>query len=69
MNRKCVYAKDLAVLTGKTPETCNKILRAIRKIKKKKKSSPITVYEAAEYMEIDVELLIDVIKQMDSHVN
>lgn len=65
MVRQCIYAKDLAVLTGKTKETCNGILRKIRKIKKKKKNSPITVYEAAEYLEIDVEIIQDVVRQMD----
>lgn len=57
MIRKCIYAKDLAVITGKTPEICNKILREIRKIKNKKKNSPITIYEAADHLEMDVELL------------
>ncbi len=67
MLRQCVYAKDLAVITGKTPETCNKTLREIRKIKKKKKNSPITVYEAAEHLEMDVEIILAVIRQMDSN--
>ena len=66
MVRRCVYAKDLAVITGKTPETCNKILREIRRIGNKKKNSPVTVYEAADYLEMDVEIIQDTITQMDN---
>lgn len=66
MFRQCVYAKDLAVLTGKTKETCNGILREIRKIKEKKSRSPISVYEVAEYLEMDVKIIQDIVHQMDN---
>ncbi|MBK5214531.1 MAG: hypothetical protein JJE55_12825 [Flavobacteriaceae bacterium] len=66
MYRQCVYAKDLAVITGKTPETCNKTLREIRKIKEKKKNSPITIYEAAEFLEMDPEIILDIVRKMDN---
>ncbi|MBT0607939.1 hypothetical protein [Aequorivita echinoideorum] len=66
MGRLCVYAKDLAVILGKTPETCNKKLREIRKKLGKKKDSPITIPEVAEYLEIDVALIREVIFMRDN---
>ncbi len=66
MQRLCIYAKDLATILGKTPETCNRKLREIRKALGKKKDSPVTIAEAADYLEIDEKLLADAIYAIDN---
>lgn len=69
MHRLCIYAKDLAVILGKTPETCNKKMRDIRKSLGKKKDSPLTAKEVADYLEMDLKIVQEVIFLRDnSHV-
>ena len=52
--------QGLAVITGKTPETCNKTLRESGKLKRRKKIFDYCI-EAAEHLEIDVEIILAVI--------
>ena len=52
ISRLIVYAADVQYITGRHRRTCYEILEKIRLFYGKKKSSPVTVREFAEFMTI-----------------
>lgn len=55
--RVCIHSKDIIVLTGKSLRYAQQLLQDIRFARKKKKHELITIYEFAEYTDIDIELI------------
>jgi len=62
MTRICIYPKDVQILTGKSERYGRNILNKIRKLNNKKKDQPVTIYEFCEYLNLQVEEIIAVIK-------
>jgi len=60
--RICIYSKDIAILTGKSLRYGQQVLQNIRFALKKEKHELITIYEYAEYSNIDIELIKQVCK-------
>lgn len=60
-NRLCIYAKDIALITGKTERTGQRILEQIRAAYGKRPGAQITVSEFCAFSEIEEEIVREMI--------
>ena len=60
MNKKhrlIIYPTDISLLTGRSVKHCRKIMVEIRQKKGKEEDQPVTVFDLAEYLGVDEELV------------
>lgn len=62
MQRICIYTKDVQMITGKSDKYCRTIMKNIRKINKKEKHQQISVFELSNYLGLNVEEVMKIIK-------
>ncbi len=62
MQRICIYTKDVQIITGKSDKYCRTIMKNIRKITKKEKHQQISVFELSNYLGLNVEEVMKLIK-------
>ena len=55
MNRICIYAKDIQVITGKSERTSRTILKKVREQFSKEKHQAVTVNEFCDYIGLPME--------------
>lgn len=55
--RLVIYAKDVANITGRKNRTCYELLRKIKEFFNKQAYAPVTIFEFAHFMNIDVEVV------------
>lgn len=60
--RMCIYATDVALLTGRSYKTSLKILREIREAYQKPESALVTYKEFAAFMNLDEDEVFDFLK-------
>ncbi|RZK53670.1 MAG: hypothetical protein EOO91_17240 [Pedobacter sp.] len=58
MNRLCIYAKDVSIITGKGQRWSQRLLKNIKFALNKNEQQFVTVKEFAEYMGIELDLVI-----------
>ena len=62
MKRLCIYTKDIQMITGKSDRYCRTIMTSIRKINNKQKHQPISVFELANYLGLNPDEVMKMIK-------
>lgn len=62
MKRVCVYPKDVQWITGKSERQSRNIVLKIKKHYKKEKHQPISIEEFCEYMALDINTIMPLIK-------
>jgi tRNA U34 5-carboxymethylaminomethyl modifying enzyme MnmG/GidA len=62
MQRICIYTKDIQIITGKSDRYCRSIMKIIRKINNKEKHQPVSVFELSNYLGIDVQEVMKIVK-------
>jgi hypothetical protein len=62
MQRICIYTKDIPIITGKSYRYCRTIMKNIRKINNKEKHQPVSVFELSNYLGIDVQEVMKIVK-------
>ncbi|MCF6130896.1 hypothetical protein [Flavobacterium wongokense] len=62
MNRICIYAKDVQVITGKSERQAREIMKQIRQLTRKEKHQPITVHDLCDYLGFEVRNVAPLIK-------
>lgn len=62
MKRICIYPKDIHLITGRSERQSREILRQIKKHYNKEKHQPITIEEFCDYMKLDAQKIIPLIK-------
>ena len=56
--RLFIYPADVRAITGRSDSYSRQLLRRIRKARRKKPHSLITVYEFCEYLQLELEHII-----------
>jgi hypothetical protein len=62
MKRICIYTKDVQSITGKSERLSREIIKQIRQLKNKEKHQIVTVHELCEYLGIDPDNIINLIR-------
>ena len=62
MNRICIYTKDIQLITGKSERQCREIIKIIRQHKNKAKHQVITVHELCEYLDINPNTILGLLR-------
>ena len=62
MNRICIYAKDIQQLTGKSERQAREIIKKIRTFRDKPKHQPITIHELCEYLGLEAEKVMQLLR-------
>ncbi len=62
MNRLCIYAKDVSLITGKGQRWSQRLLKNIKFALNKDEHQFVTINEFSEYMGIELQLITAVCK-------
>ncbi|WP_225871245.1 hypothetical protein [Pedobacter cryotolerans] len=62
MNRLCIYPKDVSIITGKGLRWSQRLLRNIKFALNKSEHQYVTISEFADYMGIELHLIVAVCK-------
>jgi len=62
MQRICIYTKDIQIITGKSDKYCRTIIKNIRKLNNKEKHHQISVLELSNYLGLNVEEIMKLLK-------
>ncbi|RZJ17278.1 MAG: hypothetical protein EON51_17905 [Acinetobacter sp.] len=62
MNRLCIYAKDVSIITGKGQRWSQRLLRDIKFALNKSEQQFVTIKEFSDYMGIELHLVAAVCK-------
>ncbi|WP_264520929.1 hypothetical protein [Flavobacterium sp. N1994] len=62
MNRICIYNKDVQQITGKSERHCRDVIKKIRAFKAKPKHQPITIDELCDYLGLEVEKVMQLLR-------
>ncbi|WP_274475872.1 hypothetical protein [Mangrovimonas aestuarii] len=64
MQRLCIYAKDIEILTGRGSRYARDVIQDIKVLHKKEKHQLVTIREASDYLGLPYE---DVIKVLNNY--
>jgi hypothetical protein len=55
MSRVCIIAKDIQMITGKSPRHCRNVLAQIKLSRNKERHQEVTVTELCQYLGVEMD--------------